>query len=74
MKLPYIYACILLDRADIPIWHLVTGLPASEARQGLRVRAEWQPASERTPSMESIRWFVPTGEKDASFASIKGHL
>ena len=74
MKLPYIYACILLDGSDLPIWHLVDGLPASEARQGLRVRAEWKPPAERAPSMESIRWFVPTNEPDAAFASFKEHL
>ena len=74
MKLPYVYACILLDGADLPIWHLVTGLPAADARQGLRVRADWKPPEERAPSMESIRWFVPTGEPDVPFASFREHL
>jgi uncharacterized protein len=74
MKLPYVYAAILLDGADIPILHLVDGIEASDARMGLRVRAEWAPAEKRGPTMESIRHFVPTGEPDASFESYKDHL
>jgi hypothetical protein len=74
MKLPYIYACIALDGADLPIWHLVDGLPASEARMGLRVKAEWKPPAERTLSLESIRYFVPTGEPDADYDTYKEHL
>jgi hypothetical protein len=41
---------------------LVGGVPAHEVRQGMRVRAEWLPESERTLSMANIRWFAPTGE------------
>lgn len=73
MKLPYVYASILLDGADIPLLHLIQ-IPAPEARMGLRVKAEWAPPAERRPTLESIRWFVPTGEPDASFDSYKEHL
>src|SRR5215472_18707672 len=45
MKLPYVYASILLDGADIPLLHLVNA-PAAETRMGMRVRAEWVPAGE----------------------------
>lgn len=73
MKLPYVYASILLDGADIPLLHLVQ-IPADEARMGLRVKAEWMPPGERRPTLESIRWFAPTGEPDAPFDSFKEHL
>lgn len=74
MKLPYVYASIVLDGADMPIFHLVDGIEASEARMGLRVRADWRPVAERRPTMESIRAFVPTGEPDATYESYKEHL
>ncbi len=73
MKLPYVYASILLDGADLPILHLVD-MPAAEARMGLRVKAEWLPPADRKATMESIRCFVPNGEPDAAFASYKEHL
>jgi hypothetical protein len=74
MKLPYVYASILLDGADIPFPHLVQGLPADQVRMGLRVQAEWAPPSERKPSLEAIRWFHPSGEPDAPFESYREHL
>lgn len=73
MKLPYVYGSLLLDGADLPILHLIE-MPAEEARMGLRVKASWLSPAERKPSMESIRWFSPTGEPDAPFESYKDHL
>ena len=60
IKLPYVYAWVLLDGADIAFPHLVHGIEASEVRMGLRVKAEWAPPEERRPTLESIRWFCPT--------------
>ena len=57
VKPPYAYASVLLDGADLPFAHLVTGLPPSEVKIGLRVRARW--AAELRPTMESILDFVP---------------
>ncbi|MFC6898167.1 hypothetical protein ACFQGX_22740 [Nonomuraea dietziae] len=62
--MPFVSAYILLDGADIPLIALVGGVPAHQVRQGMRVRAEWVPAEERTLSMTNIRWFTPTGEPD----------
>ena len=39
---------------------------------GMRVQAVWVPPSERRPTLESIRWFSPTGEPDAPFESLQG--
>jgi len=57
MKLPYVYASVLLDGADIPFAHLVDGIAAADVRIGLRVRARW--AAELRPTLESILSFVP---------------
>jgi len=73
MKLPYVYAAVLLDGADIPMLHLVNA-PADEARMGMRVRAEWAAPGQRKPTLESIQWFSPTGEPDAPFESYQEHL
>jgi uncharacterized OB-fold protein len=73
MKLPYVYASVLLDGADIPLLHLVNA-PAEEARMGMRVKAEWAPPAERKPTLESIKWFSLTGEPDAPFDAYKEHL
>jgi uncharacterized OB-fold protein len=74
MKLPYVYSSILLDGSDIPLPHLIQGIEAKDVRMGMRVKAEWVPPAERRPTMESIRWFVPTGEPDAPYESSKDHL
>ncbi len=74
MKLPYVYGAIVLDGADLPILHLVQGIPANEVRMGLRVKAEWTPPEERPASLEAIRWFTPSGEPDAPFDAYKEHL
>ncbi len=73
MKLPYTYGSVLLDGADIPILHLISGIPADEVRMGLRVKAEWLPDGERQPTLASIRWFAPTGEADAPYESYAEH-
>jgi uncharacterized OB-fold protein len=73
MKLPYVYGSILLDGADLPLLHLVQA-PAEEVRMGMRVKAEWVPPAERRPTLESIRWFVPSGEPDAAYETYEEHL
>lgn len=72
MKLPYVYASILLDGADIPFPHLVADVEASDVRMGMRVKAEW--AEQPVASLESIRCFKPTGEPDVPFDAFKEHL
>jgi uncharacterized OB-fold protein len=74
VRVPYVSASILLDGADIPLFHLVQEIDAHEVRMGMRVRAVWVPPDERGPSMNSIRHFKPTGERDAPFDSYKEHL
>lgn len=71
---PYVSAYVLLDGADIAFLHLVLGTDVEEVRMGMRVRAVWKPAAERTYSLENISHFEPTGEPDADFETYKRHL
>ena len=71
---PYVGSAILLDGADLPLFHLVGGVDAAQVRMGMRVKAHWAPPEEWGPTLENIRYFVPTGEPDADFSTIASHL
>ena len=71
---PYCFGAIVLDGADIPIYHLISGVPHDEIRMGMRVKAKWKPKDEWETSLENILYFEPTGEPDAPFDSYKEHL
>ncbi|WP_433385539.1 Zn-ribbon domain-containing OB-fold protein [Actinoplanes sp. CA-142083] len=71
---PYVVAQILLDGADIPIPHLILGLPAEDVRMGMRVAAVWREREKWTTTPENIAHFRPTGEPDAPYESYKDHL
>lgn len=63
-ELPYVTALILLDGSDLPIMHMIQECPVEDVRPGMRVEAVWVPDDELGPTMESIKWFRPTGEPD----------
>jgi uncharacterized protein len=73
-EIPYVCAQILLDGADISFMGLVQEIPASEIRMGLRVEAVWAEPEDRRPSLESVKWFRPTGGSDAPYASFEAYL
>ena len=74
MEVPYVSATVLIDGADIGLFGLIQGIAADEVRMGMRVRAVWKPDDELGPTMESIKWFEPTGEPDADYATYREHL
>jgi hypothetical protein len=74
LKPPYCFGAIVLDGADMPIYHLISGVPHEDIRMGMRVKAKWKPPEEWEPSLENILYFEPTGEPDAPFESYKEHL
>jgi uncharacterized OB-fold protein len=74
VRVPYVSASVLLDGADIPLFHLVQEIEAADAHMGMRVEAVWAPREELAPTMESIRYFRPSGEPDAPFESYREHL
>lgn len=63
-EVPYVSALIKLDGSDLPIMHLVQECPVDDVRPGMRVEAVWVDDDELGPTMESIKWFRPTGEPD----------
>ncbi|MEM7436589.1 MAG: OB-fold domain-containing protein [Myxococcota bacterium] len=74
LKPPYCFGAIVVDGADMPIYHLISGVPYDQIRMGMRVKAKWKPKEEWGPSLENILYFEPTGEPDAPFESYKEHL
>ena len=64
VKPPFVSATILLDGADIGLFHLVSDCKPAEVRAGMRVEAVWKPREEWDCTLENIRWFKPTGEPD----------
>ncbi|MGD0083115.1 MAG: OB-fold domain-containing protein [Acidimicrobiales bacterium] len=74
IELPYVCAQILLDGADISFMALIQECPASEVRMGMRVEAVWEEPDRRVPNLESLKYFRPSGEPDASYDSFKEHL
>jgi hypothetical protein len=74
VKPPFAAAHIVLDGADIPFFHVISECPLDEIRMGMRVEAVWVPDAELAPTLRSIRWFRPTGEKDAPYESFRAHL
>ncbi|MEO6629903.1 MAG: OB-fold domain-containing protein [Aquihabitans sp.] len=72
MEIPYVSALILLDGADLSIMHLIQEVPANDVRIGMRVEAVWRDDADIEPTMESIKWFRPTGEPDDTDVRIPG--
>ena len=72
VECPYVSATVLLDGADLGIFHLIQEIPAEEVRMGLRVEPVWK--DELKPTLESIKYFKPTGEPDADYESYREHL
>lgn len=70
-EVPYVCAQILLDGSNTPWFGLVQGLPTDAVHMGLRVRAVW--VDEPTADARSIKWFEPTGEPDAEYATYKDY-
>jgi uncharacterized OB-fold protein len=66
IEIPYVSASVLLDGADVPIFHLIQEIPYDQIRIGMRVEAVWEEAQDRIPGMESIKHFRPTGEPDVA--------
>ena len=74
MELPYVSALILLDDSDIPLMHLIQEVAAADVHMGQRVEAVWVPDDELAPTLESIRYFRPTGEPDADYETYKDNV
>lgn len=74
IEVPYVSATILLDGADIGLFALVQEVPYDQIRMGMRVEAVWVDDADLAPTLESIRWFRPTGEPDADYETYREHV
>ena len=74
MEIPYTSALILLDGADLAIMHMIQEIPADQVRIGMRVEAVWRDDADIEPTLESIKWFRPTGEPDDVDVRIPGEI
>jgi hypothetical protein len=74
IKPPYVAAYVLLDGADIPFLHLVSGIGAHEVRMGMRVEAVWKPREDWGLGIDNIEYFRPASEPDADYDTYKHHL
>ncbi|MET9497959.1 OB-fold domain-containing protein [Streptomyces sp. NPDC006552] len=65
IELPYVYAHIALDGADLALHGRIAGIPYDEVRMGLRVEPVWSEGG-RYPDH-----YRPTGEPDADYDMYK---
>ena len=74
IEIPYVSATVLLDGADIGLFHLIQEIPADQVHMGMRVEPVWVAPEDRRPTLESIRYFRPSGEPDAPFETYEAHV
>ena len=74
IEIPYIAAQVLLDGANISFMGLIQGIPATDVRMGMRVKAVWVEPEELGPTLASVKYFTPTGEPDAPYESYEEYL
>ncbi|MEV5607684.1 OB-fold domain-containing protein [Streptomyces sp. NPDC052225] len=65
IELPYVYAHIALDGADLALHGRIAGIPYDQVRMGLRVEPVWSEGG-RYPDH-----YRPTGEPDADYDAYK---
>jgi uncharacterized OB-fold protein len=74
MECPYVSALILIDGSDIPLMHLLQEVNVDDVHMGIRVEAVWVDDDDMGPTLESIRYFKPTGEPDAEWDTYKDNV
>ena len=72
-ELPYVCINVLLDGADLGMFHVLQNCPLEDVRIGMRVQAKWVPDEDLVPSVASIEYFEPIAEPDVPFEQIKEH-
>ncbi|WP_415949437.1 Zn-ribbon domain-containing OB-fold protein [Streptomyces sp. KLOTTS4A1] len=68
IELPYVYAHIALDGADLALHGRIAGIPYDQVRMGLRVEPVWAESSSGSRYPDHYR---PTGEPDADYDTYK---
>ncbi|PWS43715.1 DNA-binding protein [Streptomyces sp. ZEA17I] len=65
IDVPYVYAHIALDGADLALHGRIAGIPYDEVRMGLRVEPVWAEGARH------VDHYRPTGEPDADYDTYK---
>ncbi|MDT0489039.1 OB-fold domain-containing protein [Streptomyces griseus] len=68
IEVPYVYAHIALDGADLALHGRIAGIPYDQVRMGLRVEPVWAGAGRGSRHVDHYR---PTGEPDADYDTYK---
>ncbi|WP_137231232.1 OB-fold nucleic acid binding domain-containing protein [Streptomyces sp. BPSDS2] len=68
IEVPYVYAHIALDGADLALHGRIAGIPYDQVRMGLRVEPVWAGAGRGSRHPDHYR---PTGEPDADYDTYK---
>ncbi|MFJ8254645.1 Zn-ribbon domain-containing OB-fold protein [Streptomyces sp. NPDC094466] len=68
IEVPYVYAHIALDGADLALHGRIAGIPYDQVRMGLRVEPVWAGAGQGSRHPDHYR---PTGEPDADYDTYK---
>ncbi|WP_097866295.1 Zn-ribbon domain-containing OB-fold protein [Streptomyces sp. rh34] len=68
IEVPYVYAHIALDGADLALHGRIAGIPYDQVRMGLRVEPVWTGAGQGSRHPDHYR---PTGEPDADYDTYK---
>ncbi|MFE7120902.1 Zn-ribbon domain-containing OB-fold protein [Streptomyces sp. NPDC057654] len=68
IEVPYVYAHIALDGADLALHGRIGGVPYDEVRMGMRVEPVWPDPSSGSRYPDHYR---PTGEPDADYDAYK---
>jgi uncharacterized protein len=71
IEVPYVYAHVALDGADLGLHARIGGIPYDQVRMGLRVEAVWVADDRLAPTLASIDHFRPSGEPDADYERYK---
>ncbi|HMV76846.1 MAG TPA: long-chain-fatty-acid--CoA ligase [Leptospiraceae bacterium] len=58
-KPPYTFGYIKLDGANTHVYHIVSEIPESELKTGLRMEAVWRDKKDRTGTLHDILYFRP---------------
>ncbi|MEU4213545.1 OB-fold domain-containing protein [Streptomyces sp. NPDC026206] len=73
IEVPYVYAHIALDGADLALHGRIDGIPCDQVRMGLRVTPVWTEGAGGGPGRHPAH-YRPTGEPDADYDTYKGLL
>ncbi|MFJ2770685.1 Zn-ribbon domain-containing OB-fold protein [Streptomyces sp. NPDC087300] len=68
IEVPYVYAHIALDGADLALHARIAGIPYDQVRMGLRVEPVWSDSATGARYPDHYR---PTGEPDADYDTYK---